>query len=100
MSIRDYDKDRMLRIAAAMNEAMFKECVVDRVCFIPVAEVFEAMALIAGTLLSTGPAARSQTRLREITTDFGRDVARRARQAQESGAASMFNVVLGEEVSH
>jgi hypothetical protein len=98
MSIRDYDQERMQRIGLALYKAVLEECTDnDGVCFVPAAEVFDAMALLGGALLSTGPAARSATKLRELTTEFGKNVAVRARQCQANGAGRMFDVVLDEQ---
>lgn len=98
MSARDYDAARSHRIGLAMWAAILKECTDDKgVCFIPSAEVFDAMALLGGVMLSTGPAARSPTKLRELSAEFGKKVATRARQAKEEGSARLFDVVLDEE---
>lgn len=98
MSIRDYNKARVQRIGLSFYQAILTECTDDQgVCFIPVEEVFDAMAMLGGVLLSTGPAARSATKLRELTTEFGRNVAGRAREAKEAGSAKLFDVVLDEK---
>lgn len=101
MSIRDYDDKRVQRLALAMWKSMLVELRDDQgTVFIPSAEVFDAMALLGGMMLSAGPAARSPTKLREITTDFGKSVAKRARQAQEQGGQRIFDIVLDEETAH
>lgn len=97
MSIRDYDRERMRRLADAFFKAMIEECRdAQGTVFIPSAEVLDAMALLGGVILSTGPASNSATRLREITTDFGKRVAKSAREAKSAGAAQIFDVVLDE----
>ena len=101
MSIRDYDKARVQRLGLALYATMLKECTdKDGVCFVPVGEVLDAMAMLGGALLTAGPAARSSTKLREITTEFGKSVATQARLMKDAGAAEMFDVVLGEEATH
>lgn len=96
-NIRDYDPDRMMSIALAIYQAILSKCTDEqKVCYLPVQEVFDAMALLGGVMLSTGPAARSATKLRELTTEFGKNVAVRARQAQAEGSAKLFDVVFEE----
>lgn len=101
-SIRDYDTARMHRIAVALWSALLTELRDETgAVYMPMGEIQDASALLLGVMLSTAPQAKVPSQLRQHCAEFAKDVEQRTRQAAANpGTASIFDVVMGEEVAH
>lgn len=103
-SIRDYDRDRMQRIALAMWGSLLVELKDEQgVVFLSSVEVLDAMAMLGGVVLSSWPDAKVPSRLRERCQEQAKNLAERTRQCMDNPeTANLFDAVLTEppEAAH
>jgi hypothetical protein len=89
--VRAYSKERMMQIATAFWRTLLVELRGDDdVVIMPTAEILEAMALLAGMILSSSPQARVPSQLRDLCERHAKDMITRTRQAIAKGADRTF----------